>query len=107
MATLQDQMSFYPSFSILVGSSLWCNSFRQLPRLARRTVSVSSSDRASGATCSATRNTFRPTKFQYPRRIEPLVQHEEQHTIYNLEIRFQYPRRIEPLVQPRPRCETP
>ena len=114
-------------FSILVGSSLWCNRNKTMPDTMTLPVSVSSSDRASGATSSSSPQMYpaavvsvsssdrasgatpsgtpparsRPA-FQYPRRIEPLVQQQfADKAIREIE-EFQYPRRIEPLVQLAP-----
>jgi len=86
-------------FSILVGSSLWCNAWQtgtsarawqvsvsssdrasgatlggQVIGVVKHSVSVSSSDRASGATRCAFWRQEKGSRFQYPRRIEPLVQ---------------------------------
>jgi len=86
-------------FSILVGSSLWCN---HEPGILFRTVahvSVSSSDRASGATnCSLVAISL-PPKFQYPRRIEASGATYFSGGANPAQLMFQYPRRIEPLVQ--------
>ena len=64
----------FRGFSILVGSSLWCNVFRPPTHTSCMFVSVSSSDRASGATCCRSNSWPSTRLFQYPRRIEPLVQ---------------------------------
>ena len=61
-------------FSILVGSSLWCNVSPVVVPVPVVVVSVSSSDRASGATGTRSQTSSPSCKFQYPRRIEPLVQ---------------------------------
>ena len=63
-------------------------------------VSVSSSDRASGATPVRQLVALLLGVFQYPRRIEPLVQPGRTRPGWAGSSRFQYPRRIEPLVQP-------
>jgi len=62
-------------------------------------VSVSSSDRASGATLRVTQVYLEALEFQYPRRIEPLVQPVAAAPRCSAGSWFQYPRRIEPLVQ--------
>jgi len=62
-------------------------------------VSVSSSDRASGATAESDGKLQGEREFQYPRRIEPLVQRCSLAVLCHEHLMFQYPRRIEPLVQ--------
>jgi len=75
-------------FSILVGSSLWCNLLSEPTGCSGTTVSVSSSDRASGATQNRGETPLDRALFQYPRRIEPLVQPGSTSPFHVLRMRF-------------------